>query len=137
MSKTKTFVFISILAVLLGVALATLCVSSQSAEASTIYDYEEFYKRYYTDLGINDNLLLNSDFSKNSNGKLKYSGADYAVDSWKGIGSGSQMSISSSFSAFSNTLINPKIPLLNRKSFSLIVISSIFYFYLLSLYNFK
>lgn len=103
MSKTKTFVFICILAVLLGVALATLCVSSQSAEASTIYDYEEFYKRYYTDLGINDNLLLNSDFSKNSNGKLKYSGADYAVDSWKGIGSGSQMSISSSFITLTNT----------------------------------
>ena len=84
MSKTKTFVFISILAVLLGVALATLCVSSQSAEASTIHDYEEFYKRYYTDLGINDNLLLNSDFSKNSNGKPSYSTLnEFTVDRWQ------------------------------------------------------
>lgn len=84
MSKTKAFVFISILAVLLGVALATLCVSSQSAEASTIYDYEEFYKRYYTDLGINDNLLLNSDFSKNSGGLVNYVDNQrfYFLDNW-------------------------------------------------------
>ena len=84
MSKTKTFVFISILAVLLGVALATLCVASQSAEASTIYNYEEFYKRYYTDLGINDNLLLNSDFSKNSGGLVNYVDNQrfYFLDNW-------------------------------------------------------